>query len=219
MGASEGIVTGSFIIFGLLFIFSLFLGRAFCGWLCPGGGEQELCSLIKNKKFKIGKLDWIKYFIWAPWHLIIILMFYQAGGIRNINFFYQTFHGISVYNLESVVLFVIIAAVIAVLSLTIGKRGFCHTLCWMAPFMIVGRKLSNLTNLFALRLRSKKDKCIHCKICSQKCLMSLDVYHMVQTGNMEHSECILCGTCIDVCPENVIDYSFRSISIKPQKNN
>lgn len=212
IGASEGIVTGSFVIFGFLFLVSLFLGRTFCGWLCPGGGEQEICSLIKNKRFKVGKLDWIKYLIWVPWLFIIGLMFYQAGGIRNINFFYHTFYGISVYNLGSVMLFVIIAAVIAVLSLTLGRRGFCHTLCWMAPFMIVGRRLSHFSNLPALRLESEKEKCIHCKICSQKCPMSLDVYHMVQIGNMEHSECILCGNCIDVCPENVIKYTFNKIS-------
>lgn len=93
MGASEGIVTGSFIIFGLMFIFSLFLGRAFYGWICPAGKEQELCSLIKDKKFLVGKLHWIKYLIWVPWVLIIIIMFSQAGGIKTINFFYQTFMG------------------------------------------------------------------------------------------------------------------------------
>lgn len=35
MGAITGIVTGSFIIFLLQFIFSLFSGRAFCGYICP----------------------------------------------------------------------------------------------------------------------------------------------------------------------------------------
>ena len=37
-GASRGIATGSFITFGALFLGSLLFGRAFCGWLCPGGG-------------------------------------------------------------------------------------------------------------------------------------------------------------------------------------
>ncbi|MHA2071805.1 MAG: 4Fe-4S binding protein, partial [Candidatus Thorarchaeota archaeon] len=32
-----GIMNGSFIVFTLLFISSLFLGRGFCGWLCPAG--------------------------------------------------------------------------------------------------------------------------------------------------------------------------------------
>jgi len=38
--------------------------------------------------------------------------------------------------------------------------------------------------------------------------MSLDVNGMVHRETMEHSECILCGTCVDSCPQGVIRYSF-----------
>ncbi|UEC43787.1 MAG: hypothetical protein METHAR1v1_1690001, partial [Methanothrix sp.] len=41
-GASEGIVTGGLMVFILIFISSLFLGRLWCGWLCPAGGLQEI---------------------------------------------------------------------------------------------------------------------------------------------------------------------------------
>jgi len=41
-GASKGIATGGLIVFTLLFISSLFLGRLWCGWLCPAGGLQEI---------------------------------------------------------------------------------------------------------------------------------------------------------------------------------
>ena len=40
--------------------------------------------------------------------------------------------------------------------------------------------------------------------------MSLDVNAMVQQEAMENAECILCGTCIDKCPEVVISYSFSA---------
>jgi ferredoxin len=40
--------------------------------------------------------------------------------------------------------------------------------------------------------------------------MSLPVTDMVQAEKMEHSECILCGTCIDGCPKSAIHYSFSS---------
>ena len=49
MAASEHIMNGSFIVFMSLLIFSMFFGRAFCGYLCPAGGLQE-CVLRCNEK-------------------------------------------------------------------------------------------------------------------------------------------------------------------------
>ncbi len=62
-GASQGVVAGSFITFALFFLVSLFLGRAFCAWVCPGAGVQEWCFAVNDKKARSGKFDWIKYFI------------------------------------------------------------------------------------------------------------------------------------------------------------
>ncbi|NPV42193.1 MAG: 4Fe-4S binding protein [Anaerolineae bacterium] len=39
--------------------------------------------------------------------------------------------------------------------------------------------------------------------------MSLEVHRMVEQGAMENSECILCATCADVCPRDVISLVFR----------
>jgi ferredoxin len=38
--------------------------------------------------------------------------------------------------------------------------------------------------------------------------MSLEVQEMVEKGRMENSECVLCGQCVDSCPQGVIRYSF-----------
>jgi ferredoxin-type protein NapH len=38
MGAAAGIIVGSFVLFGVLFVSSLLVGRGFCGWVCPGAG-------------------------------------------------------------------------------------------------------------------------------------------------------------------------------------
>jgi Pyruvate/2-oxoacid:ferredoxin oxidoreductase delta subunit len=80
----------------------------------------------------------------------------------------------------------------------------------MAPFMILGRKLRNLFGWPALRLEAEMTRCVNCKKCTQNCPMSLDVNGMVQKSAMEHSECVLCGTCVDVCPKDAIHYSFST---------
>jgi polyferredoxin len=38
--------------------------------------------------------------------------------------------------------------------------------------------------------------------------MSLEVKEMVLAEKMKHSECILCGECIDCCPKQAIEYTF-----------
>lgn len=208
MGASEGIITGSFIVFASMLVGALFLGRLFCGWLCPAGATQELCFGLNNKPFKVGRRDWIKYFIWAPWISIIVVMFIQAGGIVAVDPFYKTYYGISIQDLPSLILFLLIGGLIAGIAVAVGKRAGCHMICWMAPFMIIGRKIRNAINLPSLQLVADKNLCTNCKICTGKCPMSLDVNSMVQEGEMENSECILCGSCVDNCPRSVIAYSF-----------
>jgi len=208
MGAAEGIIVGSLIVFALLFVFSLFLGRAFCGWVCPAGATQELCARLRNKNFQDGKRNWIKYAIWAPWITVIIVMFLQAGAINAVDPLYQTYYGVSITGLESAVMFLVIAGLIAGIALVGGRRAACHTICWMAPFMIIGRKIRNSVNWPALQLEADSSKCVNCKACTRNCAMSLDVNGMVQNQAMENTECILCGKCVDVCPKGAIKYSF-----------
>ncbi len=78
----------------------------------------------------------------------------------------------------------------------------------MAPFMVIGDKIRNKLHIKGLRLESEKEKCISCKICDKHCPMSLSVCENVQNQQLNDSECILCGACIDSCPKRVIKYKF-----------
>ncbi len=209
-GASLGIINGSFIVFVLLFLSSLFLGRLWCAWLCPTGGLQVACFAINAKPAHGGRFDWIKWGIWIPWVSIIVIMAISAGGYQAVNFFHLTDSGISLDQPFVYPSYYTVVGMFLILSLTTGKRGGCHYICWMAPFMIIGRKTRNLVKWPALRLVADKDKCKDCKSCTENCPMSLDVNGRVQRGEMENSECILCGSCIDVCPESAITYSFSA---------
>jgi polyferredoxin len=210
MGASEGIINGSFILFGFLFVAALFLGRSFCGWVCPMAGLQEACFMVKDKRPDGKKTDWIKWAIWGPWIGLLAFLFIRAGGFKSVQPLYFIENGISVSDPPGYINFFLVLLIMVLLAFTVGRRGFCHTMCWIAPFMILGRKLRNTFKWPSLRLRSDKSMCINCRKCSTVCPMGLDVNGMVLGTGMEHTECILCGTCIDVCPENVIAYSFSA---------
>ena len=208
MGAAEGIIVASFIMFAIQFLSALFLGRAFCGWLCPAAGLQEMCFSANDNKVKTGKADWIKWMIWIPWISIIIITFVKAGGFHSIRPLYMFENGISVDEPMAYILYFTVVGVFVILSLLVGRRAFCHYGCWMSPFMIIGRKIRNIFKWPALHLESDNEKCIDCKACTKACPMSIDPNTMVRKQNMEHAECILCGNCIDVCPKNAIEYGF-----------
>lgn len=207
---SQGIVNGSLVVFGLMFLSALFLGRAWCGWACPAAGMGEVCFAVNNRPARGGRLDWIKWLIWGPWLGAIVAAAISAGGYRAGDLFFNTDGGISVGQPAMYIVYYLVIGVFMGLALLAGRRAGCHYICWMAPFMVLGRKLRNLFSWPALRLRVEPEKCINCRKCTQSCPMSLDVNAMVQKGAMENSECVLCMTCVDTCPKGVIHTSFSA---------
>ena len=206
-----GIVVGATIMFLLHFLIALFLGRAFCGFVCPGGGLSECLMRINDKGIKNSNLRAIKYIIWALLLVGTIASFIWAGGIREINFFAGLEDG-WIFLLAPYRYAIYFGVLLGVLfsQLLLGKRSFCQCGCWMAPFMIIGTKVSDLLKLPRLRLKANADSCTGCKRCTKQCPMSLDVRAMVETANMKNAECILCGECIDICPKKSIAYAFKS---------
>jgi ferredoxin-type protein NapH len=205
--SAEGIINGSFVVFLLLFVGSLFLGRAYCGWVCPGAGCQE--SVFPARSKEVTKGYFIKWVLWLPWIGAIAAVAARAGGYRRIDFFYQTVHGMSVSSIQSLTgYFVVLLLLIVLPAFAIGKRSFCHHLCWMAPFMILGRGVRNRFRWPSLQLKPTPGLCTGCGTCSRQCPMSLPVEAMVTRGTMENRECILCGTCVDTCKRGAIEYEW-----------
>jgi polyferredoxin len=207
-GAAQGIMNASFIVFVLMFIAALFTGPLWCGWLCPAGGLQGCGAAINNKPARGGRLNWIKWVIWIPWIAIIAVLAIQAGGYHTIDPFYQLEGGVTLTQPYWYVVYFVIVALFLGLTVAFGRRAGCHYICWMAPFMIIGRRIRNVLRWPALRLQAKPDECSDCLRCTRDCPMSLDVHQMVQSGDMEQDECILCGTCVDGCTKSALRFSF-----------
>lgn len=205
-GAIDGIITGSFIVFIAMLIGSIFLGRLFCGYLCPVGGLQECAALVNDRKPKQSWRNNVKYVIWAVWIAVIIICFIFRKQQLTIDFFYMTEHGISISNIYAYIIYYGIILLIFVPSVLFGKRIFCHYFCWMAPFMVIGSKIGDLLHISRLRLQADKEACINCHVCDKHCPMSLSVSQNVKAGKLEDNECILCGECIDNCPKKAISY-------------
>lgn len=207
-GAFQGIVSGSFLVFGGLFIGSLFLGRLWCSWACPMAGVAEIGALVNNRTPDTRRMHILRWLIWGLWLAGIAAAAFTAGGLREVRFFYMSEGIISVDEPARYVIYYGVVGIFIAITFLAGKRAACHSICWMAPFMILGRNIRNLPAWPALRLKANPDACKDCMKCTRGCPMSLDVHAMVKANAMENSECILCGNCIDTCASQVIRYSF-----------
>jgi ferredoxin-type protein NapH len=136
-GASERIMAGDVMFFGFLFIVSFFAGRLFCGWICPAGVLQDFCVDI-NRKPANNKLNWIKWLQFIPWIMFFIFLVIYSGGFRQADFFYKRALGVSMVVLGEWVMYFGTVAIILLMAVLTSKRGLCHYLCWVSPFMIIG---------------------------------------------------------------------------------
>ncbi|PKM72752.1 MAG: 4Fe-4S ferredoxin [Firmicutes bacterium HGW-Firmicutes-16] len=196
--ASVGILNGSSVVFGFLLLTSIVGSRLFCGWLCPGGAIQDFVSTSNDKRWNGKWKNAFKHIIWVVWFSFIVYLWVRHWPLKT-DFFYMV--GI---DLPMVIMYFFVMTLIYVLSLVTGKRGMCHSLCWMAPFMVIGEKLADLLHIPRFRLKADSAACVSCGKCSKNCPMSLNVAEMVKAGNLNSTECISCLECVDGCPKKAI---------------
>lgn len=208
-GAGEGVATGSMVLFIITFLASLILGRFWCGWLCPMGGWQDICGNVQKWPVSGGKYNLIKYGVWAVWIAMLISLLAGAGGIREVDIFYNTHSGFSLTQPVAFGVYFLLLGILFLMVIIAGKRGMCHYLCPVCVNFIIARKIRNFFRWPALHLSVDRDQCISCRRCSKACPMGLDVLSMVQDGRMETEECILCASCADSCPRGAISFGFR----------
>jgi polyferredoxin len=205
VAASQGIVNGSLLIYALLFLSSLYFGRAWCGWLCPGAAINEACSVVVRKRCRGGRADKIKYVVFALWAGLIGFMAIRAGGFHSVDPLYAVDRRSL---LQDILLLVGGVAIILPLAFFFGRFGNCHYMCWVAPIMIIGTRMKEAVKWPSLHLSVNPEACKVCGECDQHCPMSLPVATMVQRGSLRNTECILCGNCVDHCQAGVIQYAF-----------
>lgn len=208
-GARTGVLSGSYITFALLFFSALFLGRAWCGWACPVAGFCEFAKVASDRPYRPKWAKKIKYVIWVIWLIAIALVAtFVGGGFHSVDPLLGTDRGVSIHSTSLIAAYYMVVGIIFASMFLLGRRGFCHTFCWMAPFMVLGRKLSNRLNLPALRLGVTDVTCRDCKKCEQACPMDISLSSMVKEGDLEHPDCILCGACVGACSVDKIQMGF-----------
>lgn len=196
-------------VVGLIILIStLFLGRLFCGWLCPLGAIQEVLHKLTNGKIK-GKAkplisdkchNRLKYFKY------IVLLINIAFAYYLIQALYM--NGCPVIALANIGNYLLISGIVIFIILTLSlfiERIWCRYFCPYGALMSLVMKIGNVLKIPRLMLKINKEKCVTCELCSSNCPMQIDVD---KNSKVIDSECILCQRCKYKCPLNGIDCEF-----------
>ena len=191
-----------FYILGLIILFGVIFGRVICGFLCPFGFIQELFYKIKTPKLKKNgitrKLTVIKYIVLVTFVILLPILLGNPSFCKYIcpagTIEAGIIHVAINEKLRSVVGFLfswkMLVAVIIIIAATFIYRFFCRFICPL------GAIYSFFNKSAVLRLKIDEEKCIHCNICTETCLMDVK--------KVSDRECIECGECIKKCSKNAI---------------
>ena len=65
-GAINGIISGSLIVFFIMFLTGLFFGRAWCAWVCPMACLSDICLSVNDKP--VNALNALRLFVTVSLH-------------------------------------------------------------------------------------------------------------------------------------------------------
>ena len=202
----------------ILLFYVIIGGRAFCSWVCPYAlfgeiGESIHEQLVTKKLIKRHEFDPKWRYIFAILFLLIsvassqlVFEIFSVVGIASRFIIYGYFHAIWF------VVFVII------IEIFFSRRAWCRYVC---P---IGATYSAITRKNAIKISWNKEKCDHCLVCIDTCLVphvleitkknaKLDDDKNTKEFRLIGGDCTLCGRCAEVCHHDALkfDNGFKKL--------
>lgn len=202
----------------VIIIPTLFVGRAFCSWVCPLGILNQFVSWLFNRRKPYEDYDInryrpsyrIKYYLLGALLLLAALGSLQVGLLDPIALMVRSFTaavlpavdvaGIDIYLFEPVFNGGLLIAGILVGILLANRfltRWWCRVLCPL------GGLLGLLSRRAPLRIQRDVDKCIDCDKCLRSCQGGCDPH-----AELRVSECHVCMNCIEDCPTDALHFGL-----------
>ncbi|WP_257875424.1 quinol dehydrogenase ferredoxin subunit NapH [Helicobacter sp. 12S02232-10] len=196
----------------VLVIYGLFLGRAYCAYVCPVNLVVDFAAYLRRKfglntlvkqihigrnaKYGILFLTLVLCFIFgiAVFEMISPISMLHRGIVFGM--------GAGFFGILAVFLF----------DFLLLKNGFCGHICPLgATFSLIGK-------YSIWRVKYNFEKCTQCMQCVQICPEN-QVLHNVgrKSAVIDGMACIKCGRCIEVCNDNALTYGIANL-IKRRQN-
>ena len=192
-------------------VLTVFLGRFYCGWICPATFLYELNSNLAAwlhwAGFKLGNRRFdkrIKYAVMA----IGLLLSAASGSVLVAAVYPPAIIGREIYYVVALSGFgagMVFFLATLLFDLLVSRRGFCRYLC-------PGGALYSLLGRYRLvRIRRIVETCNDCAKCNVVCEFELDPQR-----DGFGQECNNCAACIAVCPTNALTFVIRATDYPAQ---
>ena len=190
---------------GSLGVYGMLLGRAFCGWACPFGALHDLLSYFRgDKSFEVRRFWFVKFIVLfvvlgAAWYAMdtVFCKFCPSGSLFGAIFFRLRYPQTLTFNLLFAIHMFTLALTI-VLALLVS-RFWCRYLCPMGAIAGAFNKVS------MVNIRLDEKRCKKCFVCLEACGMGI-----TQPEDIGGStDCILCGRCVEACPEKALRFTIK----------
>ncbi|MDP6352549.1 MAG: 4Fe-4S binding protein [Alphaproteobacteria bacterium] len=192
-------------------VFTLLLGRFFCGWLCPATFFYELNSNLAawlgwaglklgdrrlDRRIKYGVLG-LGLALSAATGSVLMAAVYPPAVIGREIYYAVAAGGFgagTVYFLATLAF-----------DLLVARRGFCRYLCpGGALYALLGRAR-------LVRIRRLVARCNDCAKCNAVCEFGLD-----PMGDRFGADCTNCAACIAICPTDAMTFVLRPTDVPDQ---
>jgi polyferredoxin len=189
----------------------VFLGRIFCGFLCPFGALQDFIDRLVPARFKRempkgvhrGALK-VKYGI-----LAIILLPALAGSQASIYAYFEPFG--TVFFLSRDLVLWAIAGSFLVASVVV-PRFYCRYACPLGAALAIG-------SLVSLKRIRRIEQCDYCKVCEKRCPTGA-----ISGPEIDFKECVRCNDCevqltqkAGVCRHDMEEFRGRLVQLHARR--
>jgi ferredoxin-type protein NapH len=173
----------------------LIFGRAWCGWACWTAMVLDFLPWTRPRKGRIRYLGLIRYaHLIFSLLLVLFVSFILKHPIDRSEELIWLIVGNIVYYASSILL----AAALK------DNRAFCKYGCPIPSLQKIG------THFSLLRIQADRALCDECGACEKVCPMNIRLLEYIKQGKrISSSECILCQTCVRMCPSQALKATFR----------
>ncbi len=209
MSLRAGVINVSVLVILAIISSGFFLRRAFCGWLCPGGGCQLVSRAVNDSRFDERKRNWFRVVLVTVWAIVMVGVVVAGGELPALDVTHPGDGRFATSDIRFFLPYIPVVIFIFLFVFLFGRRGFCHRGCWIYPLVASSTHLGVLLRTPSLHIAVEDSvACKGCGKCTKSCSMSIDVASCARDGKPLPKNCIQCGLCVDTCPKRVLGYSF-----------